>query len=136
MKCSYRGVTYESKPTILETMEGEVGGKYRGQDWRYNYPRHIPQLQPKVYMQYRGVAYSTLSLPITEGNSKQEKAQTNACKASIRKPLEFIIEDATKIHLNNIRRNLEHRLQIAKANGDESLVNLLKNESKQLALNI
>jgi len=38
-------------------------------------------------------------------------------------------------YLNNIRRRLERRLQIAQENGDETLVNLLKKESQDLALN-
>jgi len=54
---------------------GDIGGKYRGQDWNHHYPRH------------------------------------------------------------NIRRRLERRLQIAQENGDETLVNLLKKESQDLALN-
>ena len=37
-----------------------------------------------------------------------------------------------KIHLDNIRRNLERRLQVAKRSGNNDLVDLLKNECKQI----
>ena len=54
MQFSYRGVLYDKKPLTLEVTESEISGKYRGQDWHYRYPKHIPQLQPKIFMQYRG----------------------------------------------------------------------------------
>ncbi|MGK7875768.1 MAG: DUF4278 domain-containing protein [Xenococcaceae cyanobacterium] len=137
MKLSYRGVSYEDELSILEANEGEIGGKYRGQNWRYRYPKHIPHLEPKLYMQYRGVPYSTHPIPKTEGTPiPQSKATRNFCTVPIRKQCKVVAQETAKIHLENICRNLERRLQVAKASGDENLVNLLENESKQLALNI
>ncbi|PLZ30745.1 hypothetical protein CBP27_22845, partial [Fischerella thermalis WC542] len=46
MKLTYRGVDYESNPLAVEMTPGEMGGKYRGQQWRRHYPRHIPIPQP------------------------------------------------------------------------------------------
>ncbi|NES80105.1 MAG: hypothetical protein F6K10_00490, partial [Moorea sp. SIO2B7] len=76
-------------------------------------------------------------IPKTEGSCiSQSKTTTNLCRLSSRKQSNVVAENAKKIHLDNIRRNLERRLQIAKDKGDENLVNLLKQEEKQLALNI
>ncbi|MCU0534327.1 MAG: DUF4278 domain-containing protein [Hydrococcus sp. Prado102] len=35
MKLTYRGVSYEYNPVVVETTTGQVGGKYRGLDWRF-----------------------------------------------------------------------------------------------------
>ncbi|NES87468.1 MAG: DUF4278 domain-containing protein, partial [Moorea sp. SIO2B7] len=102
MRFSYRGVSYEREASILEVNQGEIGGKYRGQDWTYRYPRHIPHLQPKIFMQYRGVAYSTRPIPKTEGSCiSQSKTTTNLCRLSSRKQSNVVAENAKKIHLDN-----------------------------------
>jgi hypothetical protein len=53
----------------------------------------------------------------------------------LKPPVVIPDETLSTIHLNNIRRRLERRLQIAQDNGDETLVNLLEKESQDLALN-
>ncbi|MGH2414712.1 MAG: DUF4278 domain-containing protein, partial [Microcystaceae cyanobacterium] len=137
MKLSYRGVSHEVELSLLEMNEGEVGGKYRGQNWRYHYPRHIPQLQTKSYRQYRGVVYNNRLISDTEipsiSNSKISKA---TCAVPVKKTGAVFGNEITKTHLENIRRNLEYRLQIAKASGDKNLINLLEEESQQLTLNL
>jgi Domain of unknown function (DUF4278) len=57
MKLSYRGVSYEYNPPVVETTQGKVGGKYRGQDWRFRNLKKPPILQPTKNLVYRGVAY-------------------------------------------------------------------------------
>jgi hypothetical protein len=137
MKLSYRGIHYDEDPLNLEFKEGTVVGKYRGQDWNYHYPRHIPQLQPKIFMQYRGVAYSTCPLPKKEGCEEYLwESGIKSCRSYIPENSQVVNRDTGSIHLENIRRNLERRLQIAKANGDHNLVNLLRKECKQLSINV
>jgi Domain of unknown function (DUF4278) len=115
MKLSYRGVEYENDPLGIEIIPGEVGGKYRGANWRHNYVRHIPVPSPVANLKYRGVAYQ------------------------IGKPQDVLVREDKKVadeprnsHLANICRNLEKRLQVAKVNGDEKLVELLEDEKRQL----
>jgi hypothetical protein len=135
MKLSYRGVSYNNEPFSLEMTEGEIGGKYRGQDWKYHYPRHIPQLQPKLYQQYRGIVYSTSAVSLAEyPATAQSESQNHTCPVPLRKPCKVVTNELTKTHLENMRRNLERRLEVAKAKGDEKLVNLLQQESQDLAL--
>ncbi|MBR8828720.1 MAG: DUF4278 domain-containing protein [Gomphosphaeria aponina SAG 52.96 = DSM 107014] len=135
MKLSYRGVPYATESLKLEINEGEIVGKYRGQNWRYHYPRHIPQLKPKIYMQYRGVAYSTCPLPKTAITQLlvQEITEKTCPLPIIKRCKEQ--ENSAQIHWDNIRRNLERRLEVAKAKGDEHLIQMLEQESKQLSLN-
>jgi hypothetical protein len=119
MKLSYRGIAYEYEQRGIDTIEGEIGGKYRGQPWRCSYPRHIPVPQPALDLKYRGVAYSTYpkapagAIPQT-GNPRQ------------------VSPELVETHLANIRRRLEHRLQVAKDSGDQKLIRMLEAESKQL----
>jgi hypothetical protein len=135
MRLSYRGVNYETELPILEANEGEIGGKYRGRDWNYRYPKHIPQLKPKFYQQYRGIAYSTRPIP-KDGEIvfPQWNATGVYCPISLQQPQTVVSSEVSKTHLENMRRSLERRLEIAKENGDESLLELLKKESRQLAL--
>jgi len=114
MRLTYRGINYEPETMPLETTEGEVAGKYRGQSWRYHYPRHIPQLQPKLLLNYRGVSYSKrpvahhseMSIPAVTANGELPTPQHFAS----RKQTEAI-EDA---HLENMCRKLERRLAVAR----------------------
>jgi Domain of unknown function (DUF4278) len=119
MKLSYHGAAYEYSPPTIDMVEGEIGGKYRGQPWRCSYPRHIPVPQPALDLKYRGVAYSTYP-----------KAQASAI-AQTGNPSK-VCPKLVDTHLANIRRSLEHRLQVAKTSGDDKLVRMLEAESKQL----
>jgi hypothetical protein len=133
MKLTYRGVSYERKASILEVCEGEIGGVYRGQEWHECYPRHIPQLKPKLLRQYRGVAYSTLPIPDSVSIEHSE-SMGKVCPVSAKKLAKVYLDETSQTHLDNIRRSLERRLEVAKTNGDDYLVNMLEQESKQLAL--
>jgi hypothetical protein len=84
MKLSYRGVTYSYNPPEVETTLGEVGGKYRGLDWRFRNLKKPPVLQPTASLKYRGVYYQTGTKPTpnstqptkTPAFSTQEKARS------------------------------------------------------------
>jgi hypothetical protein len=135
MKYTYRGVTYEKEPLSLEVTEGEIGGTYRGQAWRHRYPRHIPELKPQPYLQYRGVAYS--KRPYIQSGPRiacQIEPIRHAVSAEQLSDDVQTTNLAKQIHLENIRRHLEHRLQVAKANDDRDLIALLQQESQQLTL--
>lgn len=134
MKRSYRGVNYIGEPSTLEVTEGEIGGLYRGQNWRFHYAKHMPEPLPSQNLQYRGVAYRN-SQPAVPVLSKQEESVTPIARWqwSNRHKRE-VLDELTRSHLQNIRRSLEHRLQVAKAKGDEQLVRMLEKESEQLTL--
>ncbi|OKH26055.1 hypothetical protein NIES593_02970 [Hydrococcus rivularis NIES-593] len=58
MKLTYRGVSYEYDPIVVETTTGEVGGKYRSRDWRFRNLKKPPILVPRANLTYRGVTYN------------------------------------------------------------------------------
>ncbi len=138
MQLSYRGVYYDPTSATLDMLEGETIGKYRGQEWKYHYPRHIPHLQPKLYRQYRGIAYSSRPfIPKVENSPhRQPNALGNGCPVPLPFPRQAAMSEISQTHLENLRRNLERRLEAAQARGDEQLIQLLKQESQQLALNL
>jgi hypothetical protein len=56
MQLCYRGVSYEYNPTPVDTIQGEVAGKYRGLPWRYTYVNMKQGLKQKTFdLYYRGV---------------------------------------------------------------------------------
>ena len=75
MKLSYRGVSYDYEPLVVETTAGEAGGKYRGRDWRFRNLKKPPVLQPPANLTYRGVKYNK-SGTIIAGTVELEKTQT------------------------------------------------------------
>lgn len=80
MKLTYRGVSYDYNPPVVETTDGKVGGKYRSLDWRFRNLKKPFVLQPTVNLTYRGVAYNIAdtieTVSVTEPvTSIQEKAR-------------------------------------------------------------
>ena len=57
MKLSYRGVSYNSNPTVIATGESEVAGKYRGSSLKFHVAQTVNTLQRKNSRTYRGVHY-------------------------------------------------------------------------------
>lgn len=131
MKFSYRGISYEKDQLPVMMQEGEIDGKYRGQNCKYPYPRHIPQSQLPVNRQYRGIHYGINASPSESPASPTGKF----CPLSAKTAHKVTVSQTSEAHLENIRRNLERRLQVAQARGDENLVQLLHRESQQLTLN-
>lgn len=136
MKLSYRGVSYEpSTASMLEVTEGEMGGTYRGQNWRLHYLRHIPEPAPVHDLKWRGVGYRTVQPQVaTPTPAPQSLSTLPVNSSSSRQQRQKILNQVTDRHLRNIQRTLEHRLEVAKAKGDEKLVRILEQESQQMAL--
>lgn len=136
MKLSYRGVCYERTPSALDITEGDIGGTYRGQAWRHHYVRHIPEPPPVRDLKWRGVAYRPGKPAIAESMAAPQPVAPVATN-----PVLFLsnrrgksLDETAVMHLRNIRQSLEHRLQVAKAKGDEQLVRMLEKESEQTAV--
>lgn len=61
MKLHYRGVNYNSEPSMLDITEGEVGGTYRGHIWKIHKPKLYSKPPRSVELTYRGVTYQRSS---------------------------------------------------------------------------
>ncbi|MDF0556200.1 DUF4278 domain-containing protein [Kamptonema sp. UHCC 0994] len=95
MKLQYRGISYEYTPPVVETVEGNVGGKYRGLDWRFRNLKKAPILQPSVNLTYRGVSYS--NNPSAIAQSQEVVAQADPT------PVMPISEQARSLMMNRDR---------------------------------
>lgn len=135
MDLCYRGVHYQRQPLSLEVSESEMTGTFRGQEYHLRYPRHIPTLKAKPPLQYRGVAYQYCPMIQTESTLQAQLAAiAKSCQPSYAESTANEARITAQTHLYNMRRNLEYRLQVARARGDEQLISLLEKESQQLAL--
>jgi len=128
MKLAYRGVNYEDEIPTVETIEGEVSGKYRGQNWNYRYPRHIPVPQHPQNLQYRSVDYSNNRPSPKIDRDVETIDRTRATVTSSPK-----VEEVATVHRMNICNILDRRKQVARAKGDVKLMHLLEIESQQMA---
>lgn len=132
MKLTYRGANYEYNPLNCELPATEMSGKYRGVAWKRDYPRHIPHTQPVAELKYRGVGYY-VGDPLDVELMRLSKEHTNSASETQPCKIKKFGDELGRTHLANIRRNLEHRLEVAREKGDCNLVRLLEEEVKQLA---
>lgn len=133
MKLSYRGNPYEYEPTALDMAEGNQVGKYRGQEHKFGYPRHIPVPQVPLDLKYRGIAYSTHQTDEPEYLDIKTRLNQTFDK-SPSEPMtrhQRFVEVAQR-HRVNILRRLDHRIQVAKERGDSDLLKQLEFEKSQL----
>ncbi|MEX0269584.1 DUF4278 domain-containing protein [Leptolyngbyaceae cyanobacterium UHCC 1019] len=150
MKLTYRGASYEYNPASLEVSEVDALRQYQN-----SYQRCHTLAESNYPLVYRGASYTTAqvaqalaSVPISgtpqrltyrgvqynkNGNGIVEFARP--AKASLApKTITPAFVEATAVHHENLRRNVQHRLEIAKIQGNQNLVSQLEAESKQLAL--
>lgn len=131
MKMQYRGTQYKSETSLLEMKETDIIGKYRGNQWNYKLPKHIPQMQPKLFLNYRGVSYN--SCP----NANQMMIKTSLSTIAPHSRIANTPEECNleQVHLHNLRQNLERRIKVAQNSRNDYLLEMLKQESLQLAVN-
>ena len=154
MKLTYRGVDYDYNPPVLDVTQSEAACQYRGQSATVNYVRHVPITQPAEQLKYRGVAYQTtrqgeiLQLADRPAIQGQQPAHSEAVarKASVFQGLRKLagnspaasarrelLKEATQVHKQSISRTLAHRIEVARAEGNESLLRQLEAEMRQTA---
>ncbi|MBD0337134.1 MAG: DUF4278 domain-containing protein [Cyanobacteria bacterium Co-bin13] len=138
MRLTYRGVAYDYNPPSLEMSESEILGQYRGRSHRFSYVRHVPFPQPVADLKYRGIAYHTNSNGQVEAMPGQVKEARPAPQKAAR-PANAMVEarrqlltEAAQSHRDSIQRSLEHRLAVARAQGNEPLIQQLEAEKHQL----
>jgi hypothetical protein len=116
MRLSYLGVNCEDTPSMLEVTEGEIGRMYCGQNRQFRYPRHIPEPPRLNNRQYCGITHSTpqsvCAIPARSTNHNTRE----------------VLDGMMSSHQRTIQSSLGHRLQVARAKGDQSLVRLLEAE--------
>lgn len=139
MRLCYRGVEYDYNPPSLEVKEQELVGKYRGRPLHFNYVSHVPVPQPVADLTYRGVPYSTTAQgqvrPSTAIPEQRHSVFQGIRSAdnSIMRARRYLLREAAESHRGNIQRTLQHRIEVARAQGNDMLLKQLEEEMHQLA---
>ena len=149
MNLIYRGDSYEYNPSSLEVREVDALRRYRSAQ------RCKTLVESNYPLIYRGATYTTAqiaqaftSTPVSSSpqlltyrgvqylkNANGIVDFARPAKASLApKAITPAFLEASTVHHENLRRNLERRLEVAKGQGNENLVNQLEAESRQLAL--
>lgn len=135
MRLSYRGIHYDHKPTPVDLVDSSMTGQYRGQTFAFTYPRHIPVPQSAVALKYRGIAYQTTAIGSIESVPATAHPELAAGERAVAVPLplksylrRLQSNDLSQVHLESIRQRLQHRIDVAKANGDTNLLDELEKE--------
>lgn len=102
MKLSYRGVSYDYNPPVVETTQGQTAGKYRGQDWRFRNLKKAPVLQPTKNLVYRGVSYQRGGTQSVQEQSRslfynRQQVQRNRQQSMLNRTAEEVGLDAQAI---------------------------------------
>lgn len=78
MKLHYRGLSYESHPQIIDTIDTRVTGIFRGQTYQVRRPLGEPCSQPHMNLKYRGVAYTIKPNPAIKPQISPENNGINS----------------------------------------------------------
>jgi hypothetical protein len=122
MRFIYRGVKYDRQPAASAVREAGVGGKYRGQVWQRHALIEPAAPQPMHHLKYRGVPYTIGEIATAQTRQPIEVKITSATVLS------SLIPEVSRLHRTNLQRNIEHRLEVAKAQGNAVLVAMLERE--------
>ena len=137
MKLCYRGVEYDYTPPVLEVSESEAQGRYRGRSLRFSYVKHVPFPQPEADLSFRGATYHANTHGQVETNpvaqDTRQRSKFMPVFDSMAAARRQLLQESARIHQDNIRRSLEHRIAIAQAQGDTMLIRQLEEEMHQLA---
>lgn len=136
MQLFYRGSHYDLNLSSTDMVDSGAKGIYRGQAFPITYPRHIPT-QPSYELKYRGAAYRTTATGNAEPILRRSVAAVPIAKLSA--PSTYLsgqtcrvqTPDLEKMHRLNIQQRLQHRIEVAKARGDQALLGLLESEMQQ-----
>jgi hypothetical protein len=138
MKLCYRGVDYDYNPPSLEVRDSELTGCYRGRPTHFKYVSHVPVPQPVANYTYRGVGYSTTALgqvqPPTGVVLREPVFQAQrAAAGSGLKARRHLLREAAEAHRSNIQQSVQHRIEVARSQGNDQLLRQLEDELHQLA---
>ncbi len=126
MRLSYRGASYEYNPPTLEVTEGEIQGKYRGTTWRCRTISEIPVPRSPHTSETQKDFYSRQDFSQIE---RSQPSQTQQICSTFN-----VLQQLKRIHKSNIGRSLDHRMQVAKDQGNYQLLQVLESELRETVL--
>jgi hypothetical protein len=139
MNIKYRNNQHKTETSLLEIKESDILHLNKSSQWNYKLPKHISQLQPKLFLTNHRVDYSTCPNSMMMNGENFQMAMPNGT-ASLHAPHSHITNtvaeyNLVKVHLDNLRRNLERRIKVAQETHNDYLLEILRQESRQLMIN-
>ncbi|HAC66376.1 MAG TPA: hypothetical protein DCF68_23285 [Cyanothece sp. UBA12306] len=99
----------------------------------YHYPRHIGLKIPSLLRKHRDIVLDKSSFSqMSRLSSISRQSPNESCPIPVKQSRKVFTNSLSKTHLENIRNSLEHRLEIAKSQGNQELIGLLEKESQYL----
>lgn len=108
MKLTYRGVSYDYNPPVVQTSTTDDVGKFRGVDIRFRTIQKAPVQQPTLDLLYRGVAYQTGT---SEVASAVEPVVATVPAAAPAVATALNTEDKARMSMMNRHRSVKQRQQ-------------------------
>ncbi|MBW4580057.1 MAG: DUF4278 domain-containing protein [Tildeniella nuda ZEHNDER 1965/U140] len=141
MQLTYRGTQYNYNPrsaeavheaTVFRAVRPTFNLHYRGSVYTVdpNVELHLPMVKPTAPLVYRGSTYALNGW--TEPAAVTQRAAISSGTHSFNKKVSGSAESSA-IHRSNLQGNVQRRLQVAREQGDQDLINLLERELQQLA---
>lgn len=140
MKLTYRGVEYDHNPPMLEVSESDILCNYRGRSHCYTYVRHVPFPQTQTELTYRGATYKIdrhghlQTVPQTAAKSVFSAFQRKLAELTpLMDERRQLLHESARSHSESIQRSLEHRISVAREQGNIRLLQQLEDEMRQMA---
>ncbi|MBW4483232.1 MAG: DUF4278 domain-containing protein [Tildeniella torsiva UHER 1998/13D] len=112
MKLTYRGVSYDYTPPVVESNLTDEVGKFRGVDIRFRTVKKAAVQQPTLDLVYRGVAYQSGTpevAPVVEVAPVAAIASTATAAPAVATALST--EDKARMSMMNRHRSVKQRQQ-------------------------
>lgn len=126
MKLTYRGISYDRADNQVTTTPGAVMGNYRGAAWIARIVTSPLKVAPVHTLCWRGVVYNT-------DGSQVRAAEAQAPLVPTPATVQHQGVNLGDAHRQWILKSLEHRLEVARNQGNQGLVQMLEDEWKQFA---
>lgn len=113
MKLTYRGVSYDYTPPVVESNLTDEVGKFRGVDIRFRTVKKAAVQQPTLDLLYRGVAYQTGTPEAATVVEAAPVAATSTVPAIAAPALATALstEDKARMSMMNRHRSVKQRQQ-------------------------
>ncbi|MEL6222792.1 MAG: DUF4278 domain-containing protein [Cyanobacteria bacterium J06627_8] len=138
MRLSYCGLPFDIEPPSLDKAETQFNQQNLKRHQNFAYPRHVPIVHSTRDLQKRGIAYHTQAggrlqpkIPVASSGDSMQASSLNL--SSTQRYKQQLMRDLAKRHKANIQQRLQHRLSVARANGNQSLIDQLEREMHQMA---
>jgi len=107
MKLTYRGISYDYTPPVVESNATDDVGKFRGVDIRFRTVKKAQVQQPTLDLVYRGVAYQTSTPAVAPETLPVAPIAAPAPAVATT----FSIEDKARMRMLNRHRVVKQRQQ-------------------------